>query len=136
MVFLSFFFYFLKNVILPADRRIFWNKNHKNEKKKQKRTFWTDFQLKKGQSVDRFSTVQHICCVYIYIWLTTHHLGPTLDKSPSPLRVCGKNDHSSMSTILTSIPSFTLTFPLFIACFDHNALITEDMYKILQVAGA
>ena len=51
-------------------------------------------------------------------------------------RVSQKNDHSSMSKILTSIPLLHLQhLPLFIACFDHNVLITGKLLKFKNFAG-
>ena len=52
-VFLSFIF--IKNRLLPAERRIFL-KNRRTKKRK----YWTGFQLKKGQFLDRISAQQHI----------------------------------------------------------------------------
>ena len=63
--FVFFSFIFWKNLILPAERRRFLKKNRNQKKRK----YWTDFQLKKGQFLDGFSTLQHI---YIYIHIHIH----------------------------------------------------------------
>ena len=65
------FSFFLKNLILPAERRRFLNK------KKTKK--WTDFQLKQGQFLDGFSTLQRI---YIYIY-TYIKLGSIYQSDPN-----------------------------------------------------
>ena len=53
--FFLFLLFLLKNLILPAERRRFL----KNKNRKKQKTNWTDFQLKKGQFLDGFSTLQH-----------------------------------------------------------------------------
>ena len=59
-VFFSFFLLaFLKNLILPAERRIFL----KNKKKEKTEKTWTKFWLKKRLFLDQVLTLQHI---YIY----------------------------------------------------------------------
>ena len=52
---------FLKNLILPAERRRFLK-----NKTKKKETTWTTFWLKKRQILDHILTLQHI---YIYIYI-------------------------------------------------------------------
>ena len=66
----SFFLLFcFENLILPAERR----RCLKNKSTK-KRNFWSDFQHKKGQCLDAFSTLQHIyahaygCVIEPHCW--------------------------------------------------------------------
>ena len=47
--------------------------------------------------------------------------------------VGGKFRHGLLET---SLIFTSLTFPLFIACFDHNVLLAWEILKILRVVGA
>ena len=55
---------FLKNLILPAERRGFLKKTKKGKTEKT----WTKFWLKKRLFLDQVLTLQHICW-YIYIYM-------------------------------------------------------------------
>ena len=54
-----FFFYLFEKSHSPCRKKKIFEK----QKQKKKGNIWTDFQLKKGQCLDGFSTLQHI---YIY----------------------------------------------------------------------
>ena len=119
MVFFFFFFFFFEKSHSPCRRKtIFENKNNK------KRNFWTDFQLKKGQNLDRFSTLQHIY-IYIYTYLRLLVHTPFCHSPQSCFRI-------SVLPLLQAILNMfnnSSTLPTLIITYVKN-LVLEYMSKL------